>query len=317
MSQPLTELDLDAAYAAGVAETSEELLPFLGVGRVKFPRGGSQLEGMIIYERELLDYLREMQRSAEQLRREEEFDADSHPIAARRRRERVDAAQGSNRLTTCVRRTVARFQADAEDEEAKANFADLIQRRHRAEQHAADVAAELDAVRARLDAELDRATAYAEVRPGLRRETDILPHAAPYSRQEFFDADRAAREHAIEPGANAPGGYNYGDRWTWEHPDRPWERTQWSLFWLDNGEIYAVDVTYGSGLDARPARDPDEEILLLGRIPRPAPRALDFLADLQDRIGRNERNTLLVVAKAVADQQRERERQATPGEQDD
>lgn len=313
--QLLTADDVEEAYRRGIAHAEAELLPFRGVGRVKFDKSIPQFAATAKYERELLNALRGTQQLLEDVRGR--CADDEHKLAWLRDETpaRVQRAGSAARRAPArvVRRGRERWKAEEEIARVEKQAAENVDWLRNLDEYEGALAHDLEGARTWLDGELDERNAYAAIRTGLRRETDILPNAVAYASQVFYDEDRQPRELGIDPGRNIPGGAYYGDKWTWELPERPWQVTRWSLFWLDNGEIFAVDRTFGGDPDVRPARDPDQEILLLGRVPRPKPFADDFLASVQASVRRDERNTLLVAGRAIGEQQRLHERRLLLG----
>lgn len=300
-----TERELQEAYELGVSDTEAKLLPFLGIGRVHFDRSLPVFEATDKYERELLDYRREIYRDLARAR-----------VSERHSRERLDdlitrgpedirraAARATTKVGRLARREWARHSAAQAQRDAELRVQDELNRVRAGKALLAVASDQLDRVRENLDAGLAARERYLEIRAGRRRDSEHITTARAYRKAAFYDEDRD-RELGWDPGAGRPGGTPYGQEWTYEHPEDPGIVTKWWLFWLDNGEIFALDVTYGA--DSSRPRDADEEVLLLGRVPRPGTYdEPDFLRDLVRTTQPEERNTLILAAHAVAEQQRQ------------
>ena len=294
---PLASHNVRAAYNAGVEATERALLPFDGVDRVRFSRDLPQFAAAVAYERDLLTHLHRMQSRLQEARATMEDAAEHQAEVARKARDRVASTAGPSRVASAMRRIVARVRASAERQRAKARFHDAIRVHRNRRSLVARLTSELAAVRVWLDEQVDVVEAYAQARAGRRRENELPGSAVPYSTPAFLAADPAAR--ALQPGSDVPGGADYGHEWTWELPGRPWEVTRWMVSWLDNGEIYARDVTYGG--DPAKSRLGDHAVLLLGNVPRPGLFRENFLAQIQVSMKPSERNTLVLVARAVGE----------------
>ena len=130
---------------------------------------------------------------------------------------------------------------------------------------------------------------------------------------DFVAEDREGRETPAWPGE--PGGASYGE-WTWEDPERPWIERRYAAYWLDNGEIYAWDLRGSAprGTVPLPGRERDKQpLILLGRVRRArVGSAEDFLGQLQATV--TGRNTLVVLAEAVEEQERLQRRRRAFGD---
>jgi hypothetical protein len=315
-----TELDLEDAYAAGRADAHRELLPFHGVGRVAFPTDREQFDAAVLYEQRLL----QEHRWVLSLLYEDAFTenqararlGDMHREVS----QRVAAAEarGSNRVSSTARRLYAVASSQGTLQDAERHAREVSEDRASRKRLAARLLAELADVRSWLDDRVDAASAYAQKREGLRRDSDPLHGLRMYDdHADFVAEDREGREALSWPGE--PGGASYGV-WTWEDPERPWIERRYACYWLDNGEIYAWDLR-GSSLPATvplPGRERDKQpVILLGRVPRArVGSAEDFLGQLQAAV--TGRNTLVVLEEAVAEQERlQRRRRAIGADEDD
>jgi hypothetical protein len=157
---------------------------------------------------------------------------------------------------------------------------------------------ELSAVRSAVDRELEEGRGRPCVVEAMR-----VPPQRPLSVCEFesLDAfvDQDRRRAVFDwPRRRDAAGADYGYRWRLENPFKRWETTQWRVSWLcedddSTKEVYAVEFfpaeIGGARLFGR--------VWLLGKLQdwQAAKRAL---GDLQ-RHAQNERNSLIVAAKAI------------------
>ncbi len=294
-----TQADLDAARAETRAATEAEMLPFQGVDTVVFPRDRPHFAACRLYETQLHAYRGHVAFLLQDARTAEEFAAEDDAEVDRRAAERVGEAAGANRVSTAVKRTTARARGFDDRQRSRQRFDYAIRVHHDRRDLLEDLDRELVAVRRWLDAHVDEADAYREDRPGLRREGAHLAGLPSFTTAAFIADDPSRLEHERD---DRPGGGMYGQSWTWEPPELPGQVTKWAVYQLDNGEIYASDNTHGADPSRSALR---EEILLLGRVPRALFSSSDhFLMKLQVSVRHGERNTLALVADAVAEQER-------------
>jgi len=299
-----TQADVDYACEQAILAVEQDLLPFHGVDQVAFRRDLPHLQATIVYERELLLFLHRIMSYTHESMREVGDAEEAQREVARRRTERVHSVQGANRLTTGVKRTGVKAFTAGDVQRADQRLKDAV--RIHADQAGlcAVLDHEIEDVRVWLDEQLEAGDAYKLVRASARRDTCEITTAVSYSLPTFLAEDPPGRE--LRPGSGQVGGATYGDRWSWELPHQPWQTTTWSAFWLDNGEICVRDTTGPGDF----VRDPDEEILLLGRVPRARiGSAEDFIGELQATVS-HERNSLILLARAVFDAQRSAQRRA-------
>jgi hypothetical protein len=317
MSKPeFTQRDLDDAYASGRTDAYRELLPFHGVDRVAFPTDREQFDAAVLYEQRLLQYHHRVLSWLHE-------DAFTEERAQERLREvrravpqRVEAAaaRGSNRVSSAARRLYAVGTSQGTLQGAERHAREVSEDRASRQRLADRLLVELAAVRSWLDERVDAASAYAQVREGLRRDSDPLYGVRVYKdHPDFVAEDREGRGSLAWPGE--PGGASYGE-WTLEEPERPWIERSYAAYWLDNGEIYVWDLRGASprGTIPLPGRDRDKQaVILLGRVQRArVGSAEDFLGQLQASV--RGRNTLVVLAEAVEEQERLQRRRRALGD---
>lgn len=319
-SPTFTQRDLDDAYVSGRADAHRELLPFHGVDRVAFPTDREQFDAAVLYEQRLLEH----HRWVLALVHDDAFTEEQAQVRLRGARREVPqrveaaAARGSNRVSSAARRLYAVASSQGTLQDAERHAREVSEDRASRERLAARLVAELADVRSWLDERVDAASAYAHKRDGLRRDSDPLCGLRLYDdHADFVAEDREGRETPAWPGD--PGGASYGE-WTWEDPERPWIERRYAVYWLDNGEIYGWDLRGSSlrGTVPLPGRERDKQpVILLGRVRRArVGSAEDFLGRLQATV--TGRNTLVVLAEAVTEQERlQRRRQAIGAEGDD
>jgi hypothetical protein len=305
----IREAEREAGFAEGYAAAERDLLPFHGVDRVTFARDRPHFAACVLYEDALLARHRwvlsllETDVIDEQRAREHvsEMCEEGPQLVA------AAAARGSNRVASTMRRLAAGVSTRSRLQEAQDAARESWEKLDAHERLAKRLVGELHDVRAWLDDHVDEASEYAAEREGRRRETDPLYEARVFAdRSDFVAGDRGGREGGMWPGEDRPGGDSYGE-WTWEDPDRPWLVRPWAVSWLDNGEIYAWHRTYCPDPElvphARGGERADEPVLLLGCVPRArSGSADDFLGRLQREV--TGRNTLVALARAVAEQER-------------
>ena len=165
---------------------------------------------------------------------------------------------------------------------------------------------ELSAVRSAVDRELEEGRGRPCVVEAMRALPQRPLSVCEYeSLDAFVDQDR--RRAVFDwPSRRDAAGADYGYRWRLENPFKRWETTQWRVSWLcedddSTKEVYAIEFlpeeAGGSGLFRR--------VWLLGKLQHWG-AAEQVLGDLQ-RYAQNERNSLIVAAKAVGAAGREAE----------
>ena len=154
------------------------------------------------------------------------------------------------------------------------------------------LACELWSARVAVDVEAGRPGEVPPAAAAMRAVPICPPGVREYPDAEAFVAEDPARE--------ALSWSDHGDRWLLEHPLRRWELTRWRVAWLAGAtdEVCAVEL-----LDADDARTTPGRVWLLGAAhSRPAlRRALGGL----ERTAQGERNSLVLVADAIARASRE------------
>lgn len=121
--------------------------------------------------------------------------------------------------------------------------------------------------------------------PGVRAFRDVAAFIAEDPRRAIPDWPRT----------RDAGGADYGAHWRLENPIRRWNTTTWRVSWLNMGdptyELYAIELLQGG----EPAGG---RVWLLGRLTESA--AVEATVTELERYAQRERNSLVVVAEAVA-----------------
>jgi hypothetical protein len=306
--RPHTQDDLDESYVAGERDTEQRLLPFTGVGRVRFATDVDPLVAAQAYEQDMTQELFTLAESLLCARRVERIAVDEHALAhhaaheMRRGRETIDAA---NALVRRYRYLRARIRADAQLRDTLARMTRLIAARDHLEHTTIpEHEQQLHAVRAWLDEQITIAAEYAAARTGRRRSNDLPYQVVRYADAHAFFTEDPRR--TSQPGSDECGGEWYGQRWTLETPGSELDVITWAVYWLQHGELYARALPRRAGLR-------DHGVLLLGRLPFPARYSDEnaWLWQLKENVMR-ERNSLAALAGAIVERQHTLSHQPTP-----
>lgn len=183
----------------------------------------------------------------------------------------------------------------------------------------AEVTTELARVREAVDGELGEGRGLRVLVEAMRALPQVPETVLEYANAEQFLAEDARRG---APGLDAPqlGGADYGFEWGLEDPFQRWRVSRWRVSWLcepqrflllsrddsehsDEGEatteVYAEEFVAGPGRQRTAGR-----VWLLGKLR--TNREADRVFGGALRKAMNERNSLIVVAAAVAAAERER-----------
>lgn len=167
MAETYTERDLEKAYARGVADTEALLLPFDHIADVYFERDRPQLEAAISYEQRLVAKLDSTDRFLDGALLMRDHSDEDELATARRGREHVAAAGGSNRVSRALRRTVARIGADGDLRHVRERSAENNDRVHQLEDLQARLHQEISAVRHWLSEQAGHLECTRSARPGV------------------------------------------------------------------------------------------------------------------------------------------------------
>lgn len=181
----------------------------------------------------------------------------------------------------------------------------------------AEVKTELARVREAVDGELEEGRGLRMLVAAMRALPQVPESVFEYASAEEFLAEDARRGALGLPGPQL-GGADFGSGWGLEDPFMRWRVSRWRVSWLcedcrfvfgrddsehsDEGEatteVYAQEFVAGPGRERTPGR-----VWLLGKL-RTSREAGRVLRDLRKAM--IERNSLIVVAEAVAAAERER-----------
>jgi hypothetical protein len=159
----------------------------------------------------------------------------------------------------------------------------------------AEVNDELRVARGTVDEILKEGNGYACVVEAMRASPQRPPAVREYA--IFTEAVEEDPRRAIPdwPAREDLGGADFGDRWGLENPLRRWESSRWRISWIEETEeAYAIEH-----MDDEPWTSQFGRVWILGKLPSFA-SARQALLDPQLR-AMDERNSLIVAAKAVAD----------------
>ncbi len=303
-----------AGYAEGGNDRERELLPFHGVGRVRFRTDVPRFDGEVVYEADVRCALQSSQRDV----RWASQDVHSAELAysqAAQARSRLMARRPEDVEFGRIRQVWAllgwwraRYEASGLVDVALERWNDERDRENAIRELNRDYVRELTRVRTWLDDELDGTPSqsrmrYARDRRALRRDNAFTVAVTRMTTERFFE-DPAHRDESwpSDGGPPTPGGVDFGHEWSWELPERDEELSVWSIYWLRSGEIYARHRAPYVGEDFSAADD--HGVILLGSVlPWPGWTTTDnFLYELQMSVMRAGHNSLVAAAEAVAEQ---------------